>query len=183
MFSFIQKKFKKHHMYDDVSTVYDIVEIKDNYLLIKYKNVLKQLHIYKIEPVTIVNVTESNCNEVIDIYTEFLRSMNYDFQIYIENTKINLNNYFNNITLDNKNINKNKLASIYKKELENMLDENSVYIYNYYIVLALDNENEIDEISKNIYNLCKIGILAQKMIGKDVLDKFIYEKANKVEYI
>jgi len=142
-----------------------------------------QIHIYKVEPITILNITESISNNIITLYTEFLRSMNCDFQIYIENTEVNINNYFNNIILDDTNVNKNKLEKIYKSELEKSLNDNNIYICNYYIVITVEDNNNLEEISKNIYGLCKIGVSIEKIEGKINLDNFLYSRANKVENV
>ncbi|MDD2376575.1 MAG: hypothetical protein PHD15_00900 [Clostridia bacterium] len=183
MLNLIKNKFMKNSIYDDISKVYDVIDINDNCILIRRLSILKQIHIYKVEPITILNITESISKNIITLYTEFLRSMNCDFQIYIENTEVNINSYFDNITLDDKNINKNKLVQKYKSELEKSLNENNIYINNYYIVLTVIDGNSIEEISKNIYNLCKIGVFIEKIEGKVKLDNFLYSKSNKVDNI
>lgn len=179
----IKNKFIKNSIYEDISKIYNVVDINDNFILIKKLNVLKQVHIYKVSPVTILNITESVSNNIINVYTEFLRSMNSDFQIYIENLEVNINDYFSNISFDDNNVNKNKLAKIYKSELEKVLNEDNIYICNYYIVLTIENKNKLEEISKNIYNLSKIGLSIEKIEGKLNLDNFLYLKANKVDNI
>jgi hypothetical protein len=183
MLNFKKNNFITKNIYADISILYDIVDVNDNGILIKHQNSLKQVHIYKVEPIMVLNIEESICKNVINSYTEFLRGMNYDFQIYIENTKVNINNYFNNINLDDMSINKNKLAQIYKLELEKSLSENNIYIFNYYIALLIENNYNIEEINKNIYNLCKTGVSIEKLQGKDNLDSFVFSKINKVENV
>jgi|GEM_PF-3010453 len=183
MFNQIKNQFTKNNIYEDIYKVYDVVDINDNCILTKKNNVLKQIHIYKVEPITILNITESITANIITLYTEFLRSMNYDFQIYIENCQVNINNYFENIIIDDENINKNKLAKIYKSELETSLNENNIYICNYYIVIAIEEENDLNDINKNIYSLSKIGVSIEKLQGKEKLDNFLYSKSNKVDNI
>jgi hypothetical protein len=181
MFESIKNKLVKNSIYGDISTLYDVIDVNDNCILIKKLNDIKQIHIYKVEPVTILNITESISKNIISIYTEFLRSINCDFQIYIENTKVNISNYFNNINLDDKNSNKNKLIKIYRSELEKSLNENNIYISNYYIVFTLQDEHSLVEMSKNINNLSKTGVSVEKLEGKVNLNKFLYSKVNKVE--
>jgi len=183
MLNLVKSKFMKNSIYEDISKVYDVVGINDNCILIKKLNILNQIHIFKVEPITILNITESISNDIITLYTEFLRSMNCDFQIYIENTEVNINNYFNNIISDDKNISKNKLAEKYKNELEKYLNENNIYICNYYIILTLKDENNVEEIFKNIYGLCKIGVSIEKVEGIANLNNFLYLKVNKVDNI
>ncbi len=183
MLKLIKNKLLGNSIYGDISTLYDILDIDDNCILIKKLNVVKQIHIFKIYPVTILNINESISKNIISLYTEFLRSMNTDFQIYIENTEVNITNYFNNIILDNTNISKSKLAHIYRKELEKTLNENNIYICNYYIVLTVDDEKALEEACKNIYSLSKIGVSVQKVEGKVNLDNFLYSKVNKVDDI
>lgn len=183
MLNLIKDKFITKNIYEDISTVYDIIDTNDNCILIKKLNTVRQIHIFKVEPVMILNITESIIKNIVNSYTEFLRSMNCDFQIYIENTKVNINNYFNNIVLDDTNINKNRLAKSYKEELGKSLNENNIYICNYYVVLTIDENNSTDEIFRNIYNLCKTGVSIEKLEGKETLDRFLYSKINKVDNI
>ena len=183
MLNLIKNKFTKNNVYGDISKVYDVIDINDNCILIKKFNIMKQIHIYKVEPITILNITESIGKNIIASYTEFLRSMNCDFQIYIENTEVNMNNYFKNINLNTNNVNKNKLAKMYKSELETSLNMNNIYICNYYIILTVGDEHNLEELSKNIYNLCKTGVSIEKLQGKTNLDNFLYSKINKVDNI
>jgi len=183
MFDTFKNKFTKNNIYEDISTLYDIVDICDNYILAKKSNSLKQIHIYKIEPVTLLNSTKYVMDNILNTYIEFLRSMNIDYQIYMENTKVNMNDYFNHIVLTDQNANKEKLARIYKGELENFFNDNNIYIFNYYIVLTIDIKDNLDEITKDIYNLEKIGLCIIKLEGKENLNSFIYSKINKVDNI
>lgn len=178
-----KNKFIKNSIYEDISTLYDVVDICDNYILVKKSKYFKQLHIYKIEPVTLLNSTKYVMDNILNTYTEFLRSMNTDFQIYMENAKVNMNDYFNHIVLTDKNTNKEKLARMYKGELENFFNDNNIYVFNYYIVLTIDNKVNLDEITKDIYNLEKVGVSILKLEGKDNLNSFIYSKINKVDSI
>lgn len=183
MFNLIKNKFTENNMYDDISILYDVVDICDNHILVKRKNILKQIHIFKLEPVTILNVTNNISENIISIYTEFLRSVNIDFQIYIENSKINIDNYFSSIQLDKENVNKDKLAKIYKKELESYLTESNIYMLNYYIILEIESEYDLQQIYKDMCNLIKTGIIVEKLEGKEELEKFLYRKVNKVDNI
>lgn len=183
MLSSIRNKFKTNKFYEDISTLYDIVGITDNCILIKKLNIVKQIHVYKVEPVMILNITESISKNIINAYTEFLRSMNCNFQIYIENTEVNINNYFDNMVLDDNEANKNKLIKIYKEQLEKSLNENNIHICNFYIILTIEDEHNVDEISKNIYNLCKTGVSIEKIKGKTNFESFLYSKVNKVDNI
>lgn len=178
-----KNKFIKNNIYEDISTLYDVVDICDNYILVKKSKGLSQIHIYKIEPVTLLNSTKYVMDNILNTYIEFLRSMNIDFQIYMENTKVNMNDYFNHIVLTDKNTNKEKLARIYKGELESFFNDNNIYVFNYYIILTIDSKSNLDEINKDIYNLEKVGVCILKLEGKDILSSFIYSKINKVENI
>jgi hypothetical protein len=42
MFNSFKNIFNKNNMYDDISILYDIVDICDTYILVKRDNVLKQ---------------------------------------------------------------------------------------------------------------------------------------------
>lgn len=181
MLNLIKDKITTKKIYEDISILYDVVDINDNCILIKSINTIKELHVYKVEPIMILDYNQSIINNVMTSYMEFLRSMNCDFQIYIENKKVNINNYFKSITLDDTNINKNKLCKIYRDELEKSLNEDNIYVSNYYICVILENKEKIEDINKQIFNLCNSGLVIEKLEGNSYLDNFLYSKINKVD--
>ena len=76
--------------YGDVKDVFNIVDITDKYLLIKDKEIVKKVYIYEVEPVTFLNFSIDVQSNILNLYSEFLHELNFDFQIYISNKKINI---------------------------------------------------------------------------------------------
>ena len=78
-------------------------------------------------------------SNILNLYNEFLRELNFEFQIFISNKKINVENYIRNLSKlieksDKKayvDLMNNYLLSI-SKELENEM----IYTTKYYIVIS-----------------------------------------------
>ena len=79
--------------------------------MVKDKDKTKKVYIYEIEPVTFLNFSMELQTNILNLYNEYLRSMKYEFQIYISNQKINIQNYILN------------LESISKQKLKNILNQ------------------------------------------------------------
>ena len=86
-------------------------------------------------------------SNILNLYNEFLRELNFEFQIFISNKKINVENYIKNLSKlieksDKKayvDLMNNYLLSI-SKELENEM----IYTTKYYIVISFERENIYD---------------------------------------
>ncbi|MEG1705430.1 MAG: hypothetical protein RR290_02515 [Clostridia bacterium] len=181
MFKISKIKNKKIN-YEDISKLYNIISINEEYISIKHQNKIKHLHIYKIEPVVILNSSKANLQNIIQNYSEFLRSINYNFQIFIENEKVNINNYFKGINIE-ENSHKVAVIDMYKKEFENVLSQNNIYISTYYIAVSLNENDNVSELNNILYNLSKSEIVVEKLKGKEFLEKYIYLKVNMEQEI
>ena len=67
--------------YQDINKLYNLVDITDSYVLIKDNDVVKKVYIYEIEPVTFLNFSIELQNNILNLYNEFLRELNLEFQI------------------------------------------------------------------------------------------------------
>lgn len=173
----LSKIRKTKEKYADISKLYNISGIYDTYICIKESNKKKYIHIYNIKPVVILNSSKIDMQKIIQNYSEFLRSVNYNFQIFIENEEININSYFSNINIE-ENSNKKSIIEVYKKEFEKLLVKNSIYVSNYYIIVSLYEKESEAELNHLINNLNETGVTVEKLMKEEILEKFIYSKIN-----
>lgn len=156
----------------------------DTYILIKDKDKTKKVYIYEIEPVTFLNFSLDVQSNILNLYNEFLRELNFEFQIFISNKKINVENYINNLS---KVISKNARESYINlmkeyldcimKELENEM----IYTTKYYIVICFERENmyELSEIDNVVKKLDFVGCNTKRINSKNELKTLLYESFNK----
>ena len=72
----------------DIESVYNIIDIKDEYILSKEGDKLNRIYIYEIDPIPIINISQDIQNNISNTYTTFLREINVDFQVLVINKKI-----------------------------------------------------------------------------------------------
>lgn len=167
--------------YEDISTIYNIQDICDEYILLKNKE-LYQVYIYEVFPVNVTNLQEEQKEYIIEKYIEFLKKVNIDFQILVRTNKFDVDEYVKNIE-ERINANECKKEGIYKEYIENMkyfLVNQDIYILYYYII-AKKSQNDTNNIESMIYSIENTGCKVNKMFGKEKLYSFIYENINKVE--
>ena len=84
-------------------------------LAINYNGVTKRVYIYEIFPITLINRNNEIMEKIAYKYKEFLRLIDFDFQILIKNVKFNVDNYIRNLTksLKNNNIKNSEVFKIY----------------------------------------------------------------------
>lgn len=191
---FHNKKSKKNSRYKDISKLYNIIDILNGNVILYNEKVQQNLYIYvyKIEPVVLINVPENNIAMIISKYIEFLREINCDFQIYIENRKVDINKYFNNnkyiLKEQTKNILRNldynyqKLYMQYKSSIYQMFSDKKIYTKNFYIIFSsmqknTDKEGQIDIC---LSKLNDIGCQVTRIKDDDELQRFIYMAINKI---
>lgn len=161
-----------------------MVDVTDTYILLKDRDKTKKVYIYEIEPVTFLNFSMDVQSNILNLYNEFLRELNFEFQIYISNKKINVENYIKNLSrlIDKEasetyvSLMNNYLSSI-TKELENEM----IYTTKYYIVISFERESEYDilQMDNIIKKLDYVGCNTQRITAKEKLKELLYESLNK----
>ena len=86
-----------HIKYNNIKQLYNITSVADKYIFVKERDVMKKVYLYEIEPVTFLNFSIDIQSNILNLYNEFLRELNLNFQIYISNKKVNIQNYIQNI--------------------------------------------------------------------------------------
>lgn len=174
-------KIIKKKDYENIDKLFNINEIKDGYVQVQGKD-MKRIYIYKIQPVTLLNITIEMKEQITSLYKEFLREMNFDFEILIRNKELNVDEYLIliNTGKEDKNVSMSEYSE-YLLELENALKEEKIYIREYYLVVSLyDNYSiKISELDRVIYKLANIGCSVIKVDDKSSIEKIMYECINK----
>ena len=120
---------------------------------------------------------------ILTIYKEFFKQVNFDFQILILNSKLNVSKYINNL-IAKTNISKIEninLKNKYINDIKNKLLKEKIYECDYYIIVSLPYNSNFDiySIDNVINKLNKIGCNVKKIIGKNKLEKIVYRCINK----
>ena len=148
--------------------------------MVKDKDKTKKVYIYEIEPVTFLNFSMELQTNILNLYNEYLRSMKYEFQIYISNQKINIQNYILNLESISKQ-NPKAEAKEYIKSIKEELTKEKIYVTKYYIIVALDRTEteDIIQVDTMVNKLNNIGCKVKRIKVKKELCKILYEGINK----
>lgn len=170
--------------YDDIGKVFNLIDITDKYILLKDKDKIKKIYIYEIEPVTFLNFSIDIQSNILNLYSEFLRELNLEFQIYISNKKINVQNYISNLQNSmNKKGSKHyiELMNNYLVSIANQLENESIYTTKFYLVISLNRESEyeLNSLDNIIKKLDTIGCNTKRIMSKSDLKLLLYECINK----
>lgn len=144
----------------------------------------KKIYIYEIEPVTFLNFSMDVQSNILNLYNELLRELNFEFQIFISNKKINVENYIKNLS---KIINQNarqsyvNLMNSYIDNISKELENQMIYTTKYYIIISLDRESEyeIAQIDEIIKKLDYVGCNTRRVTSKSNIQNILYENLNK----
>lgn len=156
----------------DIESVYNIIDIKDEYILSKEGDKLNRIYIYEIDPIPIINISQDIQNNISNTYTTFLREINVDFQVLVINKKISLNNFFNS---KNSSINNEK----YLYDMRVKIRDDKIFYAKYYLIVALKKQEQIEDIDKIIYILKNCGCDVARIKDKTKIENFLYECINK----
>ena len=142
------------------------------------------MYIYEIEPVTLLNFSIEVQSNILNLYSEFLRELNLEFQIYISNKKVNIPKYIESLknSMSKKNsFSYNNLLSKYISSITEKLEDEVIYNTKYYLVLSIDRDELIDfsTVDYTIKKLNNIGCNVQKINSKRKIETLLYESINK----
>ena len=170
--------------YDNIKNLFNFIDITDKYILIKDRDKIKKVYIYEIEPVTLLNFSIEVQSNILNLYSEFLRELNLEFQIYISNKKVNIPKYIeslkNSMSIKN-SFSYNNLLSKYISSITEKLEDEIIYNTKYYLVLSIDRDELIDfsTVDYTIKKLNNIGCNVQKINSKRKIETLLYESINK----
>lgn len=167
------KEIKNINTHDvlDIETLYDIKTVYEEYYLTKDDKIVI---IFNIEPIIITHLTVDIKEKIYNIYNEFLKSLNYDIKIYIQNDKFKVKEY-----KESANSYKDMLKKEYIDNLRTLVHENDVYLKKYYILITLSRQSEIVEVEKQVYSLKNIGLNINKVCSKNEIKLLIQESVKR----
>ena len=170
--------------YKDISKLYNIKSIEKDFILTNYKGIDTRIYIYKIEPIVILGLSEEEKENILTIYKELLKQVNFDFQIVMLNSKLDIDLYVQNLVtqtgiLQVKNMN---LKNKYINDIKDKLIKENIYETDYYIAISISynmntNFTSIDNVIKK---LDKIGCTTKKVCGKNNLQNLLFKCINKL---
>ncbi len=164
--------FKK---FGDIHSVYNIVDITDEYIISKENDKINYIYIYEIDPIQIINISDDIKNNILNSYVSFLREMNVDFQILIINKKLKLDNIFSD--------NSKEKYDKYLQDMRVKIKEDKIFYTKYYIVVALKKHDSIEEIDKIITLLKNCGCNVNRINTKKDIKNILYECINKEDVV
>ena len=157
----------------NIQKLYNIKSIKENYTLCKNNTVIL---IYEVTPLLITDNIDDVFNNISIGYMEFLKSMVFDFKIYIENT-----NYSVNYSVNSINEEKNKLKIEYLDNLQKLISETNIYYKKFYIIVTLNNISYIDEVDRYIAILKTTGVKLKKLSNEKEIENVLVSSMNRRE--
>ena len=173
--------FKKN-TYKDIFELYNIQKITDECIEVCINKIKKKVYIYEISPITILNISDEIVSNITNIYTEFLRELEIEFQILVSNQKLDVEKYIKDF-MQFIDIDKN-MSEIYVEYIEDIkkkLYDEQLYNTKYYIITYIKNTSikKEKEIMATLCKLKQIGCNVKRIIGRNNLLKIMYNSINK----
>lgn len=172
MFNF-KSKFR------DINEIFNIVQITDEYIVTKENNEYLKVYIYEVEPIILLDLNESTMENIILQYKEFLRQINFDFQVLVINKEISFKDYIKKVFNDE--LNSTKIYSSYINDMEIKFKNENIFETVYYIIVKIKDNNmlNVDTVDNSIKILNKIGCKVNRIIDKNKLTKILNNSINK----
>lgn len=155
----------------DIESLYNIKTIYEDYYI---NNENKIVIMFEIDPIVITNLTKDIEELIYTIYSEFLKSINNDFKIYIKN-----DNYKVKQIKEENNSFKSELKNEYINNLKFLIKENDVFLKKYYIIITTNDLKEIKDVEKQIYTLNNIGLNVKRISNINKIKELIKESVNR----
>ena len=174
---------EKVNKYKDIKKLYNNYEIIGDHIVVcEEKNNIKtyrKIYIYKIEPLILLDDNIDVINKIINNFECFLRQMSINFQIFIKNKKLDINNYINDIFESEEKLNSATLKKKYFDYFKELIGKNKLYILHYYFIIVINKEDDINNIEDSFNLLKGIDCNVKKLSEKDIND-LLYESINKI---
>lgn len=123
-------------------------------------------------------------NNILSIYTEFLRRIDNNIQFYIINRKLNIDQYIYNqfLDIDFHNEELENIYQLYIKDIQSRLELENIFTTKMYIICSKNakEKHDIKEFEQSILLLERIGCKITKIIKSKSLKQILFETANKV---
>lgn len=173
-----------YNKYKDIRGIYNIISIEDDYILVQRKNKTEKVYIYEVKPLLFLDLEEDMQNNIVSIYTEFLRRIESNIQFYITNRKLNIDQYIKD-QFFKKEFNNTRLDDIYNQyvsDIKDKLKSENIFTTKIYIVFSQNSKenNDIKELEDHILLLERLGCKISKITRKSNLKQILFETLNKI---
>ena len=128
----------------------------------------RKINILKVEPVNFNLKTKSEQRIILEEYKMFLKQCDFDFQIYIQTQKINIENHISEIKkCVNYEPKLQEMAEDYIRLIEEISNSKSSFTRKFYIVIEEKEENFKENIILNGLKMC--GNIVTKCENEEIL--------------
>lgn len=166
----MKSKYKNKPI-DNIENLYNIKDIYENHYINNENNAVV---IYEITPIVITDNINETQDKIYEFYLEFLKTIDFDFKIYIENDYYEVKNQ--NITT---NEYKESLREEYFNNLKELVNKNQVFIKTFYLIVTVKNINELKELDRHINILKNIGLEIKLLDSKQKIEYVLYKSINR----
>ena len=166
----MKSKYKNKPI-DNIENLYNIKDIYKNHYINNENNAVV---IYEITPIVITDNINETQDKIYEFYLEFLKTIDFDFKIYIENDYYEVKNQ--NITT---NEYKESLREEYFNNLKELVNKNQVFIKTFYLIVTVKNINELKELDRHINILKNIGLEIKLLDSKQKIEYVLYKSINR----
>lgn len=168
-----------NNKFKDINEVYNIVEVKDEYILTLENNIYSKKYIYQIEPIILLDLCESEKQKIITYYKEFLRQINFEIQILIVNKEYDLKKYLNDLI--NSELKVIPMYREYIEDMENKFKKEKIFDTFFYIIVSIKEKDslKVENVDNSLNILEKIGCKVERLKSKNMLVKILNKSINK----
>lgn len=169
--------------YQDIKKIFPIQGITQEYILINDKGNHLKVLIYKIEPIVMLGLSQTEKENIVMVYKELLRQVNFDFQIIMLNSKLNIDQYIEQLIkkMDIAKIKNISLKNKYVEDIKSKLLKENIYETDYYIAISISGNTNLDiyAIDNVIKKLERIGCATKRIYGRNKLQDLLYRGIHK----
>ncbi len=115
---------------------------------------------------------------------EFLKNINYNFQIIVQNRKLNTEKYIRSL---NKNINNNcknfSLKNEYLNDVKNKIESENINVQDFYFAFKFENKIDSKGFISKLKHIENIGSKMSLVTGKNNILSIINRGINKEDFL
>lgn len=165
--------------FKDINEIYNVVQITEEYIVTKENNNYSKVYIYEIKPIILLDMSDDVKEKIILEYKEFLRQINFDFQILVINKEVKFSDYMK-VFLDN-NLCDSKIYNEYVKDMELKFKNENIFDTIFYIIVKINDSQylKVENVDNSFKILDKIGCKVKRINNKEVLEKVLNCSINK----
>lgn len=174
--------------YKDIAQIYNISDITDDCIKININRAIKNVYIYEVIPISILHSSDDMINDISNVYIQFLKEFNLEYQILISNRKFDAESYmkkYNNLLDEKLGSEYKHMKKLYIDDVYDKLSKEEIYSAKYYLIVAIRDQDStrIEDVDKTVYKLNQIGCSVTRINGTENIKLILYECINKEKII